>query len=598
MRRFFVGAAPFAVLPAIFTFGVWFVFSTVLNHDVGWLLNVARRMGEGAVLYEDVLEVNPPLIVWFSGVAVTIANVLDLPAFQVYRVGVFVVVTVSVSLTGWSARRLFPAHPLLVGVLVSSVAFALIVLPGAEFGQREHLTLALVFPYLCLAGMPRCRTSELSAAPPEPAISDATPAAGVRHSVHLLAAGLAGVGFAMKPHFVLVWLLVEGWLTARRRRSPPRHLAPVLVVGTVLTGYGIVALAIHPEYLSMLALVADDYVRFAREPLRNLLIHGGVGIAGLVTLVFLACRIYDRPRQPLPHVLSDRLPDLVRAECLTEVLLVAGWGFLLVFVLQGKGFVYHLVPALGCVFVAGLLTVERFRHGRKLASRIASSVLLVLAVAFASTVIAVEVGQARTWRGHPGETDTAVGQFIRFLEGLPSGAGFYTVDVHLPPTFPAVNHAGVGWPYPFPALWPFREALLGGPPPPNAPAIVRMVTEELLAREPEFLVVLAPFVEAGGTEATPDRLRFFSEDPLFTRFFRDYVYLEELGAYRVYRRGRGAGRAPRRGSSRRGSGTRSGPRRRPNRLRRLQGAVAGRDGGRRRTSLRLRAGDRRGGRGA
>ena len=35
-----------------------------LNTDSGWLLVAARRLLDGDRLYVDIIEVNPPLIVW------------------------------------------------------------------------------------------------------------------------------------------------------------------------------------------------------------------------------------------------------------------------------------------------------------------------------------------------------------------------------------------------------------------------------------------------------------------------------------------------------------------------------------------------------
>ena len=44
-----------------------------LKDDVAWLLYVARRWLAGRELYVDVVEVNPPLIVWISAIPMQIA---------------------------------------------------------------------------------------------------------------------------------------------------------------------------------------------------------------------------------------------------------------------------------------------------------------------------------------------------------------------------------------------------------------------------------------------------------------------------------------------------------------------------------------------
>src|SRR3954453_8407507 len=45
-----------------------------LKDDIAWLLYVARRWLAGRELYVDVVEVNPPLIVWISAIPLSLAQ--------------------------------------------------------------------------------------------------------------------------------------------------------------------------------------------------------------------------------------------------------------------------------------------------------------------------------------------------------------------------------------------------------------------------------------------------------------------------------------------------------------------------------------------
>src|ERR1700739_4588515 len=51
-----------------------------LKDDIAWLLYVARRWLAGRELYVDVVEVNPPLIIWLSAIPVRLADWLDASA--------------------------------------------------------------------------------------------------------------------------------------------------------------------------------------------------------------------------------------------------------------------------------------------------------------------------------------------------------------------------------------------------------------------------------------------------------------------------------------------------------------------------------------
>ena len=44
---------------------------TPLKDDIAWLLYVARRWMAGRELYVDLVEVNPPLIVWLSAIPIS-----------------------------------------------------------------------------------------------------------------------------------------------------------------------------------------------------------------------------------------------------------------------------------------------------------------------------------------------------------------------------------------------------------------------------------------------------------------------------------------------------------------------------------------------
>src|SRR6188472_1630962 len=51
-----------------------------LKDDIAWLLYVARRWLAGRELYIDVVEINPPLIVWISAIPLQLASWLRIDA--------------------------------------------------------------------------------------------------------------------------------------------------------------------------------------------------------------------------------------------------------------------------------------------------------------------------------------------------------------------------------------------------------------------------------------------------------------------------------------------------------------------------------------
>lgn len=49
-----------------------------LNHDAAWYMSVARRILKGEHLYRDIIDVDPPLIVYLSMLPVLLSDVLGL----------------------------------------------------------------------------------------------------------------------------------------------------------------------------------------------------------------------------------------------------------------------------------------------------------------------------------------------------------------------------------------------------------------------------------------------------------------------------------------------------------------------------------------
>src|SRR5208283_133848 len=62
------------------------VFLGVLNPDGSCLLNEAERVLDGAVLYSDIVELNPPLIVWLNLLPVLAARLLGCSQVLAFRV--------------------------------------------------------------------------------------------------------------------------------------------------------------------------------------------------------------------------------------------------------------------------------------------------------------------------------------------------------------------------------------------------------------------------------------------------------------------------------------------------------------------------------
>ena len=120
-----------------------------LKDDIAWLLYVARRWMSGRELYVDVVEINPPLIVWISAIPIWLAGALGIDA-QFTAIPFFVAAVLACA--WWTASLLRGSGKLFEDRLpvFAAIGTVLLVVPAGDLGQREHLLVAAILPYLAL----------------------------------------------------------------------------------------------------------------------------------------------------------------------------------------------------------------------------------------------------------------------------------------------------------------------------------------------------------------------------------------------------------------------------------------------------------------
>lgn len=182
-----------------------------LNPDVAWLLDAGTRWFGGQRLYVDIIEINPPLV--FYDMAILTAGTWSKAG---YLAGVCAAIYAS---SLWCERKW--------------LAFAALSVPALlPFGQRDHLALIAVLPYL----VNERRTWPMG--------------------VWLFA------GAALKPHLLLIPLCGALW---RRQWDP----ALTALVG-LLVAYSLFIVVAHAAYLTdIVPLARATYGAFEAFPSIN-----------------------------------------------------------------------------------------------------------------------------------------------------------------------------------------------------------------------------------------------------------------------------------------------------------------------------------------
>ena len=463
-----------------------------LKDDIAWLLYVAQRWMAGRELYVDVVEVNPPLIVWISAVPLEIARWLDVAA-QFTVMPSFVAAVLGCA--WWTAGLLRAEGGILAARLpvFAVIGSLLLILPAGDLGQREHLLVAAFLPYLAIfAGSLDGKRSSVAAS--------------------LAAGALAGLGCALKPRYGAVFAVLECLAFTRGLR--PWRVMPLAAGGTVAGYAGLVAI-VCPAYLHRavplaLALYGATDVPFPALLADSVLVLSGEAVA--IGLLWLRRR------------------SLSEYSLMLTLVVFAATSTVICFV-DGKNWYYHRLPATVAAVLALLLwgvTEVVYRRPRILRLPLAVAWLAV-AVFCASSIQrlepealdAVEPQKTTVERLEQIIRDEHARTYIAFSEWIALG-------------FPVVNNTDVSWASRFDSMWALKGEIWRArfdPATDREWPIARWVAHDFIAGCPDLAVV--------DTRETTKYIGVLSaSDPAFARAWTRYRPIAAFDGLIVYKRGR------------------------------------------------------------
>jgi len=303
-----------------------------LVNDVAWQLWVGLQLAHGVAMYTDILETKPPLWFWIAIPVVDLAQSLGVSAYHVLVFCVLALDVVALLLVRRLCRGLQSGVLIVLGFPVITLFAFLDV-----FGQCEQLTLIAIMPYLFLVA----RRAE---------------GLGSGRTMAIVCGALAAFGIALKPHFLPVPIALEILLLARTRRVAFRP--ELITLGTLLVGYALSVLLFARGYIDALPMLM--IYQGMHNPVANQLNQPVVSMAVLLLLSLL---LYGWPRSTV-----------------AQTALLVGMAFLAAYFLQGKGWRYHSVPAMGCFTLAVVAAAERFHRRATSPGPLAAIALAALAM--------------------------------------------------------------------------------------------------------------------------------------------------------------------------------------------------------------------------
>jgi hypothetical protein len=512
----------YAAAAAVLATAVVFALMAPLNTDAAWMLVEARRLLAGERLYVDMMETNPPLIVWLSALPAlftTSSGAGDQRLVGLSIAGLLSIATVlALAVMGRE-----PAVPRLVRlVLLATFLVTTGFFCAWDTGQREQIAAIMTFPYMVLA---------------------ARAVAGERTSARLSAAcgAFAAVGFAIKPFFLGAFAAVElivlssaGWRRALSR-------VDVYIIAGFQLAYLLVILLVTPEYVDRIVPVVRATYWAYGNGIRAVIATSQFWLPALIGTAAL---------------LASALPAPALARAHARVLGAATLGWLAGYAIQGKGWHYHFIPVMvsGCLAVAAMgaqlaaVIPEIRRQPMWLRAGTAAAALVLVCVAAWAAPSVWWAVRADLRAFFPRQPD-GIHVLADIVNERAVGEPIYVMSTNMAPAFPVVNLAGARWPYHYHFLWPIPGLYSGrtGTPIPYRPpeaqspmerAFFETVVTDLQRIPPRLLIVDRSRNQQGMAYGRPfDFVRYFSGSTDFADLMRRYRLSGLVGPYEVYERG-------------------------------------------------------------
>jgi hypothetical protein len=197
-------------------------------------------------------------------------------------------------------------HYFLGGVFLLLVV--LLMFTGRDFGQREHISVLTFLPYVAL--LSRRAQNNLK---------------NISFVLEFCIGVMAGIGFALKPYYVIIALLGLGYLWFKKQRS---WLSWGEAYGAICVCvlYSIVVFVYSPQYLTdVIPFISKVYWGFEDSMLTVLSKHR------VLLAMFLICSF------ALPFMPLRAAPHLV-------LIYFYVFGFFFAAIWQSKGYSYHFYP--------------------------------------------------------------------------------------------------------------------------------------------------------------------------------------------------------------------------------------------------------------
>ena len=493
----------------ILLLGIWQELSMPFNDDICYAILVVQKLVQGKHFFTDFMNTNPPLAFYIYLPVLLIHTLFHFNIFLSHRLYIIFIALSSLFLSNYLLGKLLEDKcDILKSVLLLVLTFSFILLPHYEFGQRSHIAVMLIFPYLILL-MLRLKNIKASL------------------KINLLIGISAGIGFALNPFYLFLFFFCEIVRTIKRRPNADWLTSEATIICLIQALYFVLALRFYPNYFhKIIPLAYNVYLPAYTKSFIALLKYPYAAFSAIILIA------------------SIFLYRLCRTKELAFIFIIANISFLLSYFLQRKIFYYHVLPAMTVATLQSCYLIFELAAQLKAKTKgftpLSKTTALIFVIVFLICVPLFFTFYLSLWLHKNKESSyvpfvnfigsiTKPNQSVAFFTFYPSFLYSASIETktHVASRFDGFWFLPgmIKFPHQY-SVQKYKSELIGA------------VVEDLKTYKPNYI-----FIDKNKTGnyfggRTFEYLKFFKQSQSFRAEFSHYTFFKTFKGFAVYKRGR------------------------------------------------------------
>ncbi len=338
-----------SVILILFT-GFWstLYLNSIMNMDIGWLLQCLDRFLAGGTYSEDFYETNPPLSFLIYTPIQPLYDQFGWKALDAVTLLFYGYIGLSLTTFGVLLKKLDCTNETII-LILSACVFSSTWAAGMSFGQRDHLVFLFMLPLMAYQYAFTMNRS--------PSILITT-----------LAVIMGGTAIALKPHYGIISALFFAHRLYKTKSISRCVIAPDFIgMGLIGASYIAFVFFITPDFVNV--VLPDVLSLYTVDKPFDLSVRAFYALYGLAAFGFV-------------FLISTKDKTNQQIKMAVIILSALSMLYFIPYILQNKGFHYHAYPALGmgiaALFLSARCVILEITNSKNISFIIASCLVTTL----------------------------------------------------------------------------------------------------------------------------------------------------------------------------------------------------------------------------